>query len=58
MSVYIYSVCAVLCAGRGLATCRSPIKGDLPTVCRIKKLKSGQVPRGCRAIERESHYEV
>jgi hypothetical protein len=31
----------------------SPVQGVLPTEYRIKKLKSGQGPKGCRAIERE-----
>jgi hypothetical protein len=52
MSVCIYSVCAVLYAGIGLATGRSPAQGVLPTVNRITKLKKkGQGPtKGCRAI--------
>jgi hypothetical protein len=53
MSVCVYSVCVVLCIGSGLATGWSPVQGVLPTVCRIKKLKSGQGPtKGCRAIDR------
>jgi hypothetical protein len=49
--VCIYSVCVVLCAGRGLAVGWSPVQGVLPTVYRIKKLKSGQGPTtGCRAL--------
>jgi hypothetical protein len=54
MSVCVYSVCAVLCVGIGLATGWSPVQRVLPTVYRIKKLKkkSGQVPtKGCRAID-------
>jgi hypothetical protein len=41
MSVTVYSVCADLCVGSGLAKYQSPIKGILPTVYRIKKLKKG-----------------
>jgi hypothetical protein len=29
-----------------------PVQGVLPTLYRIKKLKSGQGPKGCRAIDR------
>jgi hypothetical protein len=47
---YIYSVCVVLCVGRGLAKGWSPVQGFLPTVYRIKKLKSGHGPtKGCTA---------
>jgi hypothetical protein len=35
--------CVVLSVGSGLAPGWSPIQGTLPTVYRIKKLKSGQV---------------
>jgi hypothetical protein len=51
--VRLFYVCVVLCTGSGLATGWSPIQGVLPTVCRINKLKNGQGPKGCRAIERE-----
>jgi hypothetical protein len=37
--VCVYSVCVVLCVGRGLATGSSPVQGVLPTVYRIKILK-------------------
>jgi hypothetical protein len=37
--VCLFCVCAVLCAGRGLATGWSPIQGVLPTVYRIKKVE-------------------
>jgi hypothetical protein len=42
--VGLVCVCVVLCVGTDLATGWSPVKGDLPTVYRIKKLnwKSGQ----------------
>jgi hypothetical protein len=40
MSVCVYSVCVVLCAGSGLVTGWSPIKGVLLTVKKIKKLKN------------------
>jgi hypothetical protein len=39
MSMCVYSVCAVLCAGSGRATGWSPVQGVLPTVYKIKKLK-------------------
>jgi hypothetical protein len=49
--VCIYCVCVVLCVGSGLATGWSSVQLVLPTVNRIKKLKSGQGPTtGCRAI--------
>jgi hypothetical protein len=50
--VHLFSVCIVLCVGSGLATDWSPIQRILPTVYRIKKLKSCQGPtKGCRAID-------
>jgi hypothetical protein len=49
--VYIYSVCLVMCVGRGLETGWSPVQGVLPTVYRTKKLKKRPCPtKGCRAI--------
>jgi hypothetical protein len=53
--VCVYSVCVVLCVGRGLATGWSTIQGVLPTVYRIKKLK-----KGCRAINNinNNNYNV
>jgi hypothetical protein len=39
LCVCVYSVCVVLCIGRGLATGSFPVQGVLPTVYRIKKLK-------------------
>jgi hypothetical protein len=39
MSVCVYSVFMLSCVGSGLATGWSPVRGVLPTVCRIKKLK-------------------
>jgi hypothetical protein len=52
ISVYVYSVCDVLCEGSGLATDWSPVQGVLPTVRRIRKLKSGQgSTKDCRAID-------
>jgi hypothetical protein len=51
--VRLFSVYVVLCLGRGLATGSSPVQGVIPTVYRIKKLKSGQGPtKGRRAIDR------
>jgi hypothetical protein len=51
ISVCVYSVCVVLCVGRGFAEGCSLVQGVLPTVYRIKKLKSGQGPtKGSRAI--------
>jgi hypothetical protein len=37
--VRLFCICVVLCVGRGLATGWSPVKGVLPTVYRMKKLK-------------------
>jgi hypothetical protein len=53
MFVCTYSVSVVLlCICRGLATGSSPVQGVLPTVYRIKKLKSGQGPtKGSRVID-------
>jgi hypothetical protein len=45
ISVYEYSVFILFCAGRGLATGLSPVKGDLPTVYRFKKLKRSDVSK-------------
>jgi hypothetical protein len=50
----------ILCLGSGLSSGWSPVQGVLPTVHRIKKLKSGQGPtKDCRAIYRsmrENYY--
>jgi hypothetical protein len=48
MSVYVYSVCAVLCVGSGLATGRSLFQGALLSVYRIKKLKKR--PRASKGL--------
>jgi hypothetical protein len=48
--VSLFCICVVLCVGSGLATGRSPVKGVLPTVYRIKKLK--QRPRPTRTVYR------
>jgi hypothetical protein len=37
--VRLFCVCVFLCVGSGLETGSSPVKGVLPTVYRIKKLK-------------------
>jgi hypothetical protein len=37
--VHLFCVCAVLCAGRGLAPGWSPVQGVLPTVWKVKRLK-------------------
>jgi hypothetical protein len=52
MNVYVcvYSVCVVLCVGRGLATDWSPVQAALPTGCRIKKLNKRTSPNK-RAVE-------
>jgi hypothetical protein len=50
--VRLLCVCVVLCVGSGLETGWSSVQGVLPTVYRIKKLKSGQGPKGCRGIEK------
>jgi hypothetical protein len=55
--VRLFCVCVVVRVGRGLATGRSPVRGALPTMYRIKNLKSGQgSTKGCRAIERLCCY--
>jgi hypothetical protein len=46
MSVCVYSVYVVLCVGSGLATGWSLVQGLLPTVYRIKKLKTYQGSQG------------
>jgi hypothetical protein len=51
MSVVINSMFVLLCIGRDLATVWSPVQGVLPTLYRIKKLKTCQGPtEDCRAI--------
>jgi hypothetical protein len=50
--VRLFYVCVVLYVGSVLATGLSPVQGVLSTVYRIKKLKSGQGPKGCREKER------
>jgi hypothetical protein len=45
MSVCVYSVFVLFCVGSGLATGWTPVRGVLPTVYMIKKLKSGRFPR-------------
>jgi hypothetical protein len=51
--VRLFSVYVVLCIGRGLATGSSPVQGVIPTLYRIKKLKSGQgLTKGYRPTER------
>jgi hypothetical protein len=53
VGVRFFSVCVVLCIGSSLATGWSPVQRILPTVYKIKKVKSGQCPtNGCRAIDR------
>jgi hypothetical protein len=51
--VRLFCVCVVLCVGSGPAKVWSPVQVFLPTVYRIKKLKSRQDPKGLTAIERE-----
>jgi hypothetical protein len=46
MSVCVYSVCVVLCVGRGLATGCSPVQGVLSNVYRLRNWKRGQGPTG------------
>jgi hypothetical protein len=50
--VRLFCVCVVLRVGSGLATDWCPIQGVLPSVYNIKKLKSDQGPKGCRAIDK------
>jgi hypothetical protein len=50
--VLLFRVCVILCAGSDLATGWSSVQVALPTVYRIKNLKSGQgSTKGCRAID-------
>jgi hypothetical protein len=49
MSVGVYSVCAVLCVGSGLATGWSPVQGVLLTVYRLREWKKR--PRSTRAVK-------
>jgi hypothetical protein len=46
-------VCVVLCVDSGLTTGWSPFQGVLPTLYRLRNCKSGQGPKGYRAIEKE-----
>jgi hypothetical protein len=57
MSVCIYSVFVLSCAQVAALRRADPLSKELPTVYRIKKLKSGQGPMGCRAVERERERE-
>jgi hypothetical protein len=50
MSVCVYSVCVVLCVGRGLATGLSPVQGVLLTVYRIRNPRM-QPRTNKRAVE-------
>jgi hypothetical protein len=53
MSVYVYSVCLVLCVGTGLMTSWARVQGVLPTLYRWRNWESGQGPtKGCRAVGR------
>jgi hypothetical protein len=55
MDIYalLFCVCVVLYVGGGLETEGSSDQEVVPTVYRIKKLKSGQGPtKGCRDIDR------
>jgi hypothetical protein len=47
MDVYVrlFCVCVLLCAGSGLATGWSPVRGVLPAVYRLRNWKSGQGPQ-------------
>jgi hypothetical protein len=48
----LFYVYVVLFVGRGFATDWSPVQGVLPTMYRIKKLKSGNGrTEGCRVID-------
>jgi hypothetical protein len=56
VSVCVYSVCVVVCVGSGLAMGWSLVRGVLPIVYRIKKLKNRPRPnkKGCRTIDRQT----
>jgi hypothetical protein len=49
ISVWVYTVFVLFCAGSGLASGWSSVQGVLPTVYRIKELKKR--PRSARAVE-------
>jgi hypothetical protein len=54
--VCVYSVCVVLCLGRGLATIWSLVRGVLPSVKVIMKLKEeARAHGGCRGSEKQNH---
>jgi hypothetical protein len=43
--VRLFCVFVVLCVGRGLATCWSPVQGVIPIVYRLRHWKNGQGPQ-------------
>jgi hypothetical protein len=51
MSVFVYSVCVVLCVGRVHATGRSPVQG-VDTRMKLKK-RPGPTKKDCRAADKE-----
>jgi hypothetical protein len=51
--VRVFCFCVVLCVGSGLTTGWSPVQGVLPTKYRLRNCKSGQGPKGYRAIDKE-----
>jgi hypothetical protein len=56
MSVRVYSVCAVLCVGRGLARGWSPVQGVVPAVYKIhssRLILMGKQTRGADTKGRE-----
>jgi hypothetical protein len=59
MSVCVYSVCALLCVGSGLATSWSPPSKESYRPCiGLRNCKSCQDPKGCRAIERQREQYI
>jgi hypothetical protein len=56
--VSLFCVYVDLCVGSGLVPGWSPVQALLPTVYRLRNWKSGQGPKGCRAIERELYLDI
>jgi hypothetical protein len=53
--VRLFCIFVVLCVRSGLVTGWSPVQGVLLSVYGSRNLKSGQGPKGCRAIERDRY---